>query len=307
MNVPIEDAAYQASMGGRTLDIPSFMEKRSYDPTTSYHLSDEVYHAVSSDIAYKHRKHIQKDPATANMKTEKLIKSRMEGHDLMGAYSNENQVVIRRPDDSIIFAVRGTDPSNPSDIVNDAYITFAAMDVMPESRLKEVEKVFKKLPKDKKVTLTGHSLGADIARRIGEKYNKRSVTFSTPAVYASFPGSSKNTTFLTNTFDIVSTGNIAFNFRDTLQFLPQTSKNLLTGSHDISNFLPPETMYPLKHYAVPNPKSVEFPIKHISKSTFSFRQDITPPENPFIPTSTFDYGKYRKKKSKDKDKNGDLE
>jgi hypothetical protein len=174
------------------------------------------------------------------------------------------------------------------------------------SRYTEVEKVFKTLPKDKPVTLTGHSLGADVARRIGEKYNKRSVTFSTPAVFASLPGQSNNTTYLTNKFDAVSSGNIAFNFKDTLQILPQTSKKILTGSHDISNFLPPKSMYPLRHHAVPYPKSVQFPINLPVKK--QILQDVKKLDNPFIPVGVYnELVKKKKLKSTSKDKDGDLD
>jgi hypothetical protein len=302
MNQNVEDIAFQQN---KPVDVQKFMRAQNYDPRTNYHQGDDVYMAVSSKIAYEYRDNLRKDPKTANQKTNKLIQSRMHGHSLMEGYSNENQVVIRRPDDSIIFAVRGTDPFNPSDIANDAYITFAAMDAMPVSRLTEVEKVFKKLPKGKQVTLTGHSLGADIARRLGEKYNTRSVTFSTPAVYPSTPGPSHNRTYLTNTLDFVSSGNHIFNFKDSLEVLPQSSTVFLTASHDISNFLPPESMYPLKHHITPHPKSIEYPLKP-SKKVFTnlpFKQDTTPLKNPYIQTDTFSnypspfYAKKKKKKS----------
>jgi hypothetical protein len=234
-----------------------------YDPTASYLNSDDVYMGVASDIAYRHRINLKTDRNTADAKTNAFIQSRMEGHSLMPEYSNENQVVIRRPDNSIIFAVRGTDPTNPLDLWNDALIATGTMSSAPLSRLTEVEKVFNTLPKDSKVTLTGHSLGADIARRIGEKYDKRSVTFSTPEVYPSIPTHpSHNTTYLTNKFDIVSSANKYINFSDDLRVLPETSTKFLTASHDISNFLPPERMYPLGHVVTPNPKNVRYPIKH---------------------------------------------
>jgi len=299
MNQNVEDIAFQQD---KPVNIPSFMDKQNYDPRTSYHHSDEVFMAVSSDIAYKHRKNLHTDKSTANEKTNKLIQSRMAGHNLMAGYSNENQVVIRRPDDSIIFAVRGTDPTNPLDVNADAYIFTGTMGIMPVSRLTEVEKVFKKLPRDKEITLTGHSLGADVARRIGEKYGLRSVTFSTPAVYPSAPGMSNNITFLTNNLDFVSSGNKYFNFKDTLQVLPQTSKTFLTASHDISNFLPPESMYPLKHSVSKYPKSIEFPIKPKK----AFYEKPEPAVNPYVQPDTF-YAKKKKKKSDSLDKDDGLD
>jgi len=299
MNQNVEDIAFQQD---KPVNIPTFMDKQNYDPRTSYHHSDEVFMAVSSDIAYKHRKNLQADKSTANEKTNKLIQSRMVGHNLMEAYSNENQVVIRRPDDSIIFAVRGTDPTNILDIANDAYIATGTMELMPVSRLTEVEKVFKSLPRDKEITLTGHSLGADVARRIGEKYNTRSVTFSTPAVYPRAPGMSNNITFLTNRLDVVSSGNLAFNFRDTLEVFPQTSKKFLTASHDISNFLPPDSMYPLKHSVSKYPKSIEFPIKPKK----AFYEKSEPAVNPYVQPDTF-YAKKKKKKSNSLDKDDGLD
>ena len=301
MNGNLEDIAFQTG----SVNIQKEMAKLPYDPRTSYHRSDEVYMAVASDIAYKHRIHLKADPKTADEKTNKLIQSRMANHNLMNMYSNENQVVIRRPDDSIIFAVRGTDPTNPLDIYNDALIASGTMSSAPVSRLKEVEKVFKKLPKNKEVTLSGHSLGADVARRIGEKYSARSVTFSTPAVYPSI-GSSQNTSYLTNKFDIVSSGNKYFNFSDNLEVLPQISNKSLIASHDISNFLPPDHMYPLRHAVAPYPKSIEFPIKH-KEVTFKFKQNVNA-EITSIPIAVDnEFVKKRKKKSLDNDKDGNVE
>jgi hypothetical protein len=305
MNQNVEDIAFQQS---KPVNIPALMKKQEPNPATSYHHSDEVYMAVSSDIAYKHREHILKNPATANEKTDKLIKSKMADHNLMAAYSNENQVAIRRPDDSIIFAVRGTNPKNPLDIINDLLIATGTTRLAPVSRYTEVEKVFKTLPKEKKITLTGHSLGADVARRIGEKYNTRSVTFSTPAAYMSLPGQSKNTTYLTDKFDAVSSGNLAFNFKDSLQILPQTSKKILTGSHDISNFLPPKSMYPLKHHVTPYHKSIEFPIKEISVSHLHSHlhlQDTRKVDNPYIPVGVYNDNIRKKLKKKINDKGKD--
>jgi len=280
---------------------------KPYDATASYINSDDVYMAVASEIAYRHRVNLKTDPSTADAKTNAFIQSRMEGHSLMPEYSNENQVVVKRPDDSIIFAVRGTDPTNPLDLFNDALIATGTMSSAPVSRLTEVEKVFKTLPKDSKVTLTGHSLGADIARRIGEKYNTRSVTFSTPEVYPSIPThSSHNTTYLTNKFDLVSSANKYINFSDDLRILPETSTKFLTASHDISNFLPPDRMYPLGHVVTPNPKSVRYPIKH---KEVNFKQNITPEDpTPIIPTHiSFEYNvKKKKKKSLDNNKDGEL-
>lgn len=300
----VEDIAFQTG----NVNVQKEMAKMPYDPRTSYHKSDEVYMAVASDIAYKHRIHLKADPKTADEKTNKLIQSRMANHNLMASYSNENQVVIRRPDDSIIFAVRGTDPTNPLDIYNDALIASGTMSSAPVSRLKEVEKVFKKLPKNVEVTLSGHSLGADVARRIGEKYSARSVTFSTPAVYPSI-GSSQNTSFLTNKFDIVSSGNKYFNFSDNLEVLPQISTKPLTASHDISNFLPPDYMYPLRHAVAPYPKSISFPVKH-KEVTFKqtpFKQNVNA-EITSIPVAVDnEFVKKKKKKSLDNDKDGDME
>ena len=291
----VEDQAFQTG----SVNVQKEMAKMPYDPTTSYHRSDEIYMAVASDIAYKHRTHLKADPKTADEKTNKLIQSRMANHNLMNMYSNENQVVIRRPDDSIIFAVRGTDPTNPLDIYNDALIASGTMSSAPVSRLKEVEKVFKKLPKNKEVTLTGHSLAADISRRIGEKYNKRSVTFSTPAVYPTI-GSSQNTSYLTNKFDIVSSGNKYFNFSDNLEILPQTSTKPLFASHDMSNFLPPDYMYPLRHAVAPYPKSISFPVKQ-NQVKFDVPDRVA--VNPFIPVGVYnELVKKRKKKSLDNDK-----
>jgi hypothetical protein len=311
MNQNIEDIAFQQA---KPVNVTAHEAKQNYSPSNSYLHSDNVYYAVASDIAYKHRENIKKDPKTADVKTDKLIKSRMADHNLMAAYSNENQVAIRRPDDSIIFAVRGTDKKNPLDLYNDALILTGTTHLAPMSRYTEVEKVFKTLPKDKEVTLTGHSLGADVARRIGEKYGKRSVTFSTPAVYGSLPGQSQNTTYLTNNFDWVSSGNIAFNFRDSLQILPQTaSKQLLTGSHEISNFLPPKSMYPLRHHMKPYrglernglernglERNIEF-----SKPVIPIKELTRKLDNPFIPVGVYnDSVKKRKLKYNLKDKDG---
>ena len=219
------------------LDDPLFVE---------YMQSGDVAMAEASAIAYQHELNINANKSTANAETQKLLNERFDTpHFLVPAHSNEHVITIERPNKEYIMAVRGTRPSNVSDLISDTQILLNEPKV---NRVESVEKVYKDFRAQNpnaKLTLSGHSLGSWIGHQIANKYNEDFVGFSHPASpfgllsdNLDYNTTAKHTIYLTKNLDIISSFNKYAKFTDKIISLPQkeeTSKDWL-GSHDISNF-----------------------------------------------------------------------
>jgi hypothetical protein len=217
------------------------------DPTFRQYIeSGDVAMAEASKIAYQHELNVNANPETAIAETQKLIDERFnEPHFLIPTHSNENVITIERPNKEYIMAVRGTRPSNISDLAADAQILFNEKN---NSRVKSVEEVYKSFraeQPDAKLTLTGHSLGAYVAHELANKYNETFVGFNLPASPLGVLNSNLdyNTTaehkvYLTNNLDVISSLNKYTKFTDKIITLPQKQKTINNwfGSHDIENF-----------------------------------------------------------------------
>ena len=70
-----------------------------------------------------------------------------------------------------IVSIKGTDPFNLKDMVSDANIFLGNVnnDKQFNKRRKEVKKIYKSIPDDELINLTGHSLGASIGTHILSK------------------------------------------------------------------------------------------------------------------------------------------
>ena len=229
------------------LDDPLFVQ---------YMQSDNVAMAIASDIAYKHELNSLDNPATAIIETQKLLNERFtEPHFLVPEFSSNNAITIKRPNDEYIMAVRGTRPTNVSDLTADAQIL---LNESNNNRVNSVEKLYKSFREEQpnaKLTLTGHSLGSYVAHQIANKYDEDFVGFSHPASplgllsdNLDYNTTAEHTIYVTKNLDVLSSFNKYAKFTDKVISLPQkqeTQSDYL-GSHSLENFLPTkkETLQP---------------------------------------------------------------
>jgi len=250
------------------LDDPLFVQ---------YMQSDDIAMAEASAVAYQHELNLNANPTTANEETQKLLNERFsEPHFLVPEFSNEHAITIERPNKEYIMAVRGTRPTNISDLAADAQILINEKN---NNRVNSVEKLynsFRAENPDSKLTLTGHSLGSWVAHEIANKYDEDFVGFNLPAsplgiltTNLDYNTTASHKVYLTNNLDIISSLNKYTKFTDKIITLTQKQSTLPNwlGSHDIQNFLPnkKETLKPriLKtkrgkntYYSTPNAEDV---------------------------------------------------
>ena len=220
------------------LDDPVFQQ---------YKLSDDVAMAQASDIAYKHELNVNANPETAVAETQKLLNEKFSGsHFLVPEFSNSEAVTIKRPNDEYIMAVRGTRPTNVSDIISDKQILFNEPKVNRVQSVEELYKSFRAEQPDAKLTLTGHSLGSYVAHQIANKYDEDFVGFSHPASplgllsdNLDYNTTSEHKVYLTKNLDLISSFNKYAKFTDNIITLPQKEETRgdWLGSHSIENFL----------------------------------------------------------------------
>jgi hypothetical protein len=220
------------------LDDPIFVQ---------YMQSDDIAMAQASDVAYKHELNLNANPETANEETQKLINERFtEPHFLVPEFSNEHAITIERPNKEYIMAVRGTRPTNISDLKADAQIL---LNDRNNNRVNSVEKLYKSFrdeQPDAKLTITGHSLGSYVGHVIANKYDEDFVGFSHPASLGVLTENFENAPtaehkiYLTKNLDIISSLNKYGKFNDNIITLPQKQETQQDyfGSHSIKNFLP---------------------------------------------------------------------
>ena len=96
--------------------------------------------------------------------------------------SNKNAVVLQNGN-HVVISYRGTDLTNPSDLLADAEIMLGRdkMKLFLNDRFDEANGLYNKVKTeypDKEITLTGHSLGSAEAIYVGTKNNTRSVSFN---------------------------------------------------------------------------------------------------------------------------------
>ena len=105
-----------------------------------------------------------------NQETTKQITSYLgDGHALVPEFSDRDALTIKRPNGDYILAVRGTRPTNISDLISDEQILLGTN----VNRSDKIEKVYLGLRgqnPNSKITLTGHSLGGYVAKDIADKY-----------------------------------------------------------------------------------------------------------------------------------------
>ena len=219
-----------------------------------YMQSDDIAMAVASDVAYKHELNIVDNPVTANAETQKLLNERFtEPHFLVPEFSNEHAITIKRPNtsgtanDEYILAVRGTRPTNISDLYADSQIL---LNESNNNRVNSVEKLYKSFREEQpnaKLTITGHSIGSYVGHSIANKYDENFVGFSHPASplgvlteNLDYNTTANHKIYLTQNLDVLSSLNKYAKFNDKVISLPQKQSTLSSyiGSHSLENFLP---------------------------------------------------------------------
>jgi len=274
------------------------------DPAIAeYRASGDADMGAAAKLSYVHELNILKNSSTANEETNKQIKTALgDNHALVPEFSDRDALTIKRPNGDYILAVRGTRPTNISDLISDDQILLNTK----VNRVEKVDKIYNSLREknpNSKITLTGHSLGGYVANALADKYEFKDkkldmVGFDVAASPLGIPdmliqgvahhikqpllGGSEygnHRIYLTDTFDAISTINKYANYDDTLKILPQrTSRSNWFGSHSIDNYVL-EPNKPAKAFIQKTEqKNKTFyisPQMDVKKQTADFKQDIT--------------------------------
>ena len=141
------------------------------DPAIAeYKASGDADMGAAAKISYQHELNILNNKTTANEETNKLIKTALgQDHELVSEFSDNDALTIKRPNNEYILAVRGTRPTNISDLISDEQILVGGN----VNRFDKIDKVYNSLRAqnpNSKITVTGHSLGGYVAKSLADKY-----------------------------------------------------------------------------------------------------------------------------------------
>lgn len=273
------------------------------DPAiAAYRASGDADMGASAKLSYVHELNILKNSSTANEETNKQIKTSLgENHNLVPEFSDRDALTIKRPNGDYILAVRGTRPTNISDLISDDQILLNTK----VNRVEKVDKIYNALRQknpNSKITITGHSLGGYVANAIADKYEFKDkkldmVGFDVAASPLGIPdmliqgvahhikqpllGGSEygnHRIYLTDTFDTISFINKIANYDDDVKILPQrVSRTNWLGSHSIDNYVL-EPRKAVKAYIQKTEQGIKrfynTPQIHVKKQTQEFIQDI---------------------------------
>lgn len=146
-------------------------EDEEEDPAIAeYKASGDADMGAAAKISYQHELNILNNKTTANEETNKLIKTALgQDHELVSEFSDNDALTIKRPNNEYILAVRGTRPTNISDLISDEQILVGGN----VNRFDKIDKVYNSLRAqnpNSKITITGHSLGGYVAKSLADKY-----------------------------------------------------------------------------------------------------------------------------------------
>jgi hypothetical protein len=153
------------------MEEPEENSEPEEDPAIAeYRASGDADMGAAAKLSYQHELNILKNPTTANEETNKQITTYLgDGHALVPEFSGRDSLTIKRPNGDYILAVRGTRPTNISDLISDEQILVGAN----VNRSDKIEKVYLGLRgqnPNSKITITGHSLGGYVAKDIADRY-----------------------------------------------------------------------------------------------------------------------------------------
>ena len=146
-------------------------EEEPEDPAIAeYRASGDADMGAAAKLSYQHELNILNNKTTANEETNKLIKNALgDDHELVPEFSDNDALTIKRPNNEYILAVRGTRPTNISDLISDEQILVGAN----VNRFDKIDKIYTSLRAQNpnaKITITGHSLGGYVAKHLADKY-----------------------------------------------------------------------------------------------------------------------------------------
>jgi hypothetical protein len=278
--------------------------KPNEDPAIAeYRASGDADMGAAAKLSYQHELNILKNPKTANEETTKQINAALPDHTLVPEFSDRDALTIKRPTGDYILAVRGTRPTNISDLISDEQILVNTK----VNRVEKVDKIYNNLRgqnPNSKITITGHSLGGYVANAIADKYEFKDpkldmVGFDVAASPLGIPdmliqgvahhvkqpllGGSEygnHRIYLTDTFDAISVINKTANYDDTIKILPQqTSRSNWFGSHSIDNYILAPQQKALRAVIVKTEQRIKTfyssPQMQMKKETAEFKQDVT--------------------------------
>lgn len=280
-------------------------EPQPEDPAIAeYRSSGDSDMGAAAKLSYQHELNIIKNPTTANEETNKQITTYLgDGHTLVPEFSDRDALTIKRPSGDYILAVRGTRPTNISDLISDEQILVNTK----VNRVEKVDKIYNNLRgqnPNSKITITGHSLGGYVANALADKYEFKDpkldmVGFDVAAsplgigdmlvqgvahhIKQPLLGGSdygNHRIYLTDTFDAISTINKYANYDDTIKVLPQqTSRSNWFGSHSIDNYVLAPQQKALRAVIVKTEQRIKTfyssPQMDTKKQTADFKQDVT--------------------------------
>jgi hypothetical protein len=275
------------------------------DPAIAeYRASGDADMGAAAKLSYVHELNIIKNSSTANEETNKQITTFLgDGHALVPEFSDRDALTIKRPNGDYILAVRGTRPTNISDLISDDQILLNTK----VNRVEKVDKLYNALREknqNSKITLTGHSLGGYVANALADKYEFKDkkldmVGFDVAASPLGIPdmliqgvahhikqpllGGSEygnHRIYLTDTFDTISFINKIANYDDTVKILPQrTSRSNWFGSHSIDNYVLEPGQKAMRSVITKTQQTIKrfysSPQMQMKKETADFKQDLS--------------------------------
>lgn len=284
---------------------PETEEEQPEDPAIAeYRSSGDADMGAAAKLSYQHELNVIKNSSTANEETNKQIQTALgQDHSLVPEFSDRDALTIKRPNGDYILAVRGTRPTNISDLISDEQILINSK----VNRVEKVDKIYNALREknpNSKITLTGHSLGGFVANALADKYEFKDkkldmVGFDVAASPLGIPdmliqgiahhikqpllgGSDygNHRIYLTDTFDTISVINKYTNYDDDIKILPQrTSRSNWFGSHSIDNYVIQPAQKAMKAVIVKtqqkNKTFYSSPQMDIKKQTKEFKQDLS--------------------------------
>ena len=209
---------------------------------------EDYEYSIASQLAYDYY-----DNNNDAEQIQRALDTYLENYTFDPEYSNNNASTFIRPDGTAILAYRGTRPTNLDDLNTDASILVGQhrTDNLHPRFVEAVNHYNFVKNKYSQLDLTGHSLGGTLADYVGRMNDERAIVFNpgeTPFSLSVIPASntSKTRIYRTNTFDIVSFANSMYPHAQSIRIVPQTdSQSDWFGSHNLTNFLPPQSMLPL--------------------------------------------------------------
>lgn len=200
-----------------------------YAPQGGMGREESERYAIFADVAYKKK---------MSEKREMLDKYNKNGWIVDEALTNNDATTLRNEGrKETIVAIRGTDPRNVGDLWTDVGILLGT--TKRRRRYNEiyalVENAISKYGREG-LTLTGHSLGGELARLVGETLNIRSVVFNKGSSYKDIVASDKHMKhYTTNKPTAISIDPISLTgaYANGSEYIPAKSWN----THSLSNFL----------------------------------------------------------------------